>query len=364
MWSDCGAEQGDPHGSVQCALTLAGVASRTRAGIIEARARAGPTAGAPVASGGSDSAAPEVPGLRPVPGYFDAWFADDGQLVCRPHDLDAVLRRMDAEAHKVGATRGAGPDVKSEVKIVAHPTAFAALRDDWVTEYIRETCVLKPANAGSEVLGVCIGSDAMRQTQVTAAMMKIQALHASLVDLEDPAVELVLGRQCADVAKLSHLLRAAGPWIPQSSLQVHDSMQQAYVERVLAADLDAHSKMQMSIGVSDGGWASGGPPTWPCPRFWPAAWSRAPSPSGCSLQCGRAASSSTAWPIATMRSPPRPELLSSPVWPSHGGGTQSACVRRQLRTPRRRLRPWRRQTDLPPLAPPSPALASPLASST
>lgn len=173
VWSDCGAEQGDPHGSVQCALTLAGVASRTRAGIIEARARAGPTAGAPVASGGGDFAAPKVPGLRPVPGYFDAWFADDGQLVCRPHDLDAVLRRMDAEAHKVGATRGAGPDVKSEVKIVAHPTAFAALRDDWVTEYIRETCVLKPANAGSEVLGVCIGSDAMRQTQVTEVMMKI-----------------------------------------------------------------------------------------------------------------------------------------------------------------------------------------------
>ena len=93
----------------------------------------------------------------------------------------------------------------------------------------------------------------MRQTQVTEAMVKIQALHASLADLEDPAVELVLGRQCADVAKLSHLLRAAGPWIPQSSLQAHDSMQQAYVERVLAADLDAHSKMQMSIGVSDGG---------------------------------------------------------------------------------------------------------------
>ena len=36
VWSDRGAEQGDPHGSVQCALTLAGVASRTRAGIIEA----------------------------------------------------------------------------------------------------------------------------------------------------------------------------------------------------------------------------------------------------------------------------------------------------------------------------------------
>ncbi len=64
---------------------------------------------------------------------------------------------------------------------------------------------------------------------------------------------MVLGRQCADVSKLSHLLRAAGAWLDTGSLQTHDIMQQDYVERVLAADLDAHSRAQLAIGVADGG---------------------------------------------------------------------------------------------------------------
>ena len=79
--SDRGAEQGDPLGSLYCGLVLAMVMERTR-GRLETE--------------------------RPDAKFGDAWYMDDGQIVCLPGAVDDVLRVLDEELEKVGATRGRG----------------------------------------------------------------------------------------------------------------------------------------------------------------------------------------------------------------------------------------------------------------
>ena len=92
-----GAEQGDPLGPIYCALVLARVAARTRATL-------------------------QAQGIE----FFDAWFFDDGQFMCRPEDADAVLRALDAEAALVGASRAFGAEAKSVARLVGSPAAVAA----------------------------------------------------------------------------------------------------------------------------------------------------------------------------------------------------------------------------------------------
>ena len=65
---DRGIEQGDPFGPIYCALCIAEIMSRTRTRL-------------------------EREGVH----FFDAWFLDDGQLICRPDHADRVLRALDLE---------------------------------------------------------------------------------------------------------------------------------------------------------------------------------------------------------------------------------------------------------------------------
>ena len=237
MLSDRGAEQGDPHGSLQCGLVLGGVACRARNAVMQSLEAA------------------RIPGqgLTPAPGFLDVWFADDGQIVCRPDRLDSILRKFDEQAAQVGATRGSGADVKSTVKIVGHPSLLEPYDDTWATAYVKHTCSVLPPNSESEVLGICFGASGSSDNQVESVLGKIKKLHDCLAHVDDPGVEMVLGRQCADVSKLAHLLRSQGPSISRVHLDAHDSMQRAYVERVVAAELDTHASVQMTLGVADSG---------------------------------------------------------------------------------------------------------------
>eukprot|EP00972_Heterocapsa_arctica_P013369 1966497-Heterocapsa_arctica.AAC.1 len=38
--------------------------------------------------------------------WADAWFIDDGQIFCKPEQVDGILQALDARLHKSGATRG------------------------------------------------------------------------------------------------------------------------------------------------------------------------------------------------------------------------------------------------------------------
>eukprot|EP00973_Karenia_brevis_P032073 4424818-Karenia_brevis.AAC.1 len=91
--ADRGAEQGDPLGPLQCALVLGDVASEARESI---------------------SSISRDTGGR----LLDAWYMDDGQVLCSPSLVDPFLRAPDNKAKEVGATRGQGPDVKRVARLV------------------------------------------------------------------------------------------------------------------------------------------------------------------------------------------------------------------------------------------------------
>ena len=62
----------------------------------------------------------------PISQCFNFWYCDDGQVVCRPKDVDLFLECQEAAAARVGATRGESTDVKSLVRLVGHPDALRA----------------------------------------------------------------------------------------------------------------------------------------------------------------------------------------------------------------------------------------------
>ena len=104
---DRGAEQGDPLGPIYCGLVLAKVVERARITLREK-------------------------GIQ----MFDAWFLDDGQLVCIPDHVDAVLRALDAEAARMGAEHATWVEAKSVARLVGSPAAVAASDPRWATEYV------------------------------------------------------------------------------------------------------------------------------------------------------------------------------------------------------------------------------------
>ena len=231
-----GAEQGEPNGSLQCGAVIAGVRRRAA----DARATA--------LNGGAAN-----PGQRVGSGAFDAWFADDGQAFMRPQHVDLYLRTPDVQLAAVGCTRGTVPNAKSSVTLIGHPEALAQFYQGWVSEYVRSTCEIQSPNAPVEVLGTCIGADDDVVAHFNACAAKVQVLRDHLEDIGDPATELTLGRSCADVAKVSHLLRTSGRVLGASVVAMFDDHQHGFVSRILGGDLSEAALRQAEVSVRAGG---------------------------------------------------------------------------------------------------------------
>ena len=68
VMSDCGAEQGDPLGSLYCAVVFATVCKWVH-----------------------ERLAPSDSGQAEEPEYWDTWYMDDGQVICKPDLVDTYL---------------------------------------------------------------------------------------------------------------------------------------------------------------------------------------------------------------------------------------------------------------------------------
>ena len=122
--ADRGAEQGDPHGSLQCGLVLSDVSEAAEAAMM--------------------SACPNDP-------FMDVWCADDSQVVCRPAAVEHMLLAMDRAAAPKGIARGLGSDCKTHVRLIGHDDAISAFHgadaEQWITDYVRETRIVDAANS-------------------------------------------------------------------------------------------------------------------------------------------------------------------------------------------------------------------------
>ena len=223
-----GAEQGDPHGSVICGSVLADVSKRARAAFLQHKG-------------------------TQLPEAFTAWYADDGQSICRPSDLDLYLACVDEAAAAVGATRGEGEEVKTHVRLIGHPDALASVPGIWVTERIARTCKIGEPNSAIEVLGVVVGSNAACEAQFCEKITQLRGLHQSLRTLDDTAAELTLGRICADVSRVVHLLRTSGFGSSEAATEQHDEAINEFVAGTLGGDLPEASLRQAAAGVAQGG---------------------------------------------------------------------------------------------------------------
>ena len=55
---------------------------------------------------------------------LDARLADDGQVICRPADVDLFLTSFDGAVLQTDGARGYGEGAKSIVRLVGHEDAF------------------------------------------------------------------------------------------------------------------------------------------------------------------------------------------------------------------------------------------------
>ena len=226
---DRGAEQGDPLGSLYCAVVLADVVERAR-GTVQ-----------------RELAASDTPCPRP---FVDMWYMDDCEVFCDPSHVDVFLRCLDVEAAKVGATRGSGADVKSFARLCGPADAVEQLGDSWVTSYIQRTCKVGRPNVPVEVLGAELHRIGSQFEEVTE---RVRTIHTAISIVEHVPTELVLTRRCADICKVTHLLRAAGPLLSREHVEAFDSLMRSSVERILGGPLHEDAWDQCSAGVRDGG---------------------------------------------------------------------------------------------------------------
>ena len=231
--ADRGAEQGDPIASLQCGCTIADVVDDTMAAMRDRK----------------------QPGAKLE--CFGFWFADDGQYICRPADVDTFLRCLDEAAAKAGLSRGSGEGIKSTVRLVGSEEALTRFRceseESWATSYVHDTCKVLAPNASIEVLGTIIGSSQERNEAFASRLTKLEQLREDLADIESTGVELLLGRLCASTTKVTHLLRAHGTFLDEELLDRFDSLTADFIDRTLGGDLHSKAIEQAMLGMKFGG---------------------------------------------------------------------------------------------------------------
>ena len=120
--------------------------------------------------------------------------------------------------------------------------AFAAqVGDTWLTDHVRSTCRIAAPSSDIEVLGAVVGSASARDAQFADHVLALGALHESLGSLSDASLELVLGRLCADVARVSYLMRLGGASLSEQVVGLHDTQQRRYLGNVLGGSSDSNA---------------------------------------------------------------------------------------------------------------------------
>ena len=187
--------------------------------------------------------------------WVDGWFLDDGQIFCRPHQLDGLLRRLDARLHAAGATRGSraqGHDIKSTVVIFG----TADQRQSSIphlTEYVRDTCKVLEPHEQRTVLGGLLAGCREQGEAFGRLCAKVEALHEAIDEVGDAATEFVLKSECADVCKATYALRLNGDRIPEDSLAHFETAFRDSIGCTLGGEVGDEPWAQATCATREGG---------------------------------------------------------------------------------------------------------------
>ena len=139
------------------------------------------------------------------------------------------------------------------MRLIGHADALSTSNDEWITDSVRESCVVDTPNAPFVCLGTSVGDANARVQQFERQVDKVNEVYGLIGGLLDPAVELALGRVCAGVGKVAHLLRTAGTDLPDKACAYFDNAQGEFIDRTLAGDLGDSAHQQAGLGVQAGG---------------------------------------------------------------------------------------------------------------
>ena len=177
---------------------------------------------------------------------LDVWYVDDAFVRGKCVDVELWLAAFDAQGALAGFQRNSMKSIYH-----GHP-------GQPTPPYTAMTCRTRGAMEATKYLGVSIGSESH---QFMARVEEVRELHEKLQNLEDPAVELVLTRQCAEVGKVMYLMRAVAPAVvaaggrglSEAALAAMDRVTSEAVGRIARRDVTAEAAEQASWGVKAGG---------------------------------------------------------------------------------------------------------------
>jgi hypothetical protein len=186
---------------------------------------------------------------------LDVWYLDDSFVKGDFLDGDLWLAALDAVGSAAGLQRSS---TKSSFRPTSpHPappyTSLSSSIEDW--------------SAPPKFLGLSLRDLASQFADRTS---RVATLHSELRQLDDPAVELVLITQTADLNRITHILRAVGPFIAQSdaglppgrrlcgglsedSIARFDDAMRSAVAQVARGPVDDAAAQQAAWGTKAGG---------------------------------------------------------------------------------------------------------------
>ena len=279
---DRGAEQGDVDGSVECSVTLGGVAADTRSAV-HAKQRNGELPWTVPSQEEAAHAAEEFdqrgarvatwkalePSQRREPGsqqriitspaheiqsgggLLDIWYLDDGDILCDVGLVHTYLTCFDAENPKVGGDRNVA---KTEVIYYASQAQMQENADQWHLEEIRALATVRTASDPGLTLGVAIGPAEAIEQQLQRKVQVIRAMQERVAVVQDVQTEHMLNHESLGVGRVNHILRVHGHRMAQENgaLAAFDTCTKAEMDR-LCPKLTEESHEQASLSTAAGG---------------------------------------------------------------------------------------------------------------
>ena len=184
----------------------------------------------------------------------DAWYMDDGQLICQPDEADLVLRTLDVEASKVGVERGRGTSAKTVCRLLGSDAAKNSVSSTWLTEYMMASSVQVCDNdLEGHVLGIDFDDVDGASIQFKEASQNAYNARKLVKLIDDVGCELAVTQSCLGACKVTHLLRASGAFISEEALLVHDNQLQQSLNEMFGCEVPPEALLQISCGTQNGG---------------------------------------------------------------------------------------------------------------
>ena len=164
------------------------------------------------------------------------------------------LTAFDEALHAIGGTRIAGGEFKSQARLIGSPGARSSVSETWHCGIVSATCrVASPADGPSgKVLGIDLDGETLGE-QLRAATAHIDSIQKAILGIADAPAELALLRTSANVCRIVHLLRAAGPDLDVDALHVFDDAQDDTLGSLLGGALPSSCAERAACGVGEGG---------------------------------------------------------------------------------------------------------------